>query len=378
MFNYNHYFSSIELVLFVAFALFFAIQIYYYLRIYFPVLLYKNTNHPENLPVSVVICAKNEADNLRKNLPFILEQNHPKYEVIVVNDASTDDTAEVIGELLARYKHLKTTSLPGMVDPKFTHGKKLAITVGIKAAQYDWVVFTDADCWPVSPNWLTTLQKGCKEKEIVLGYGGYEYQKGLLNNYIRYDTLNNALMYLGYALIKKPYMGVGRNLAYMRELFFRNKGFANHYGILSGDDDLFISETSTSTNTAVVIDHDAITLSKANTSWSGFYKQKIRHLSTASAYKAVNLFRIGMEPVSRAWYYLLLPLNLLSDTFFIATLAMVSFRLAVQITIYLKAQRKFGERNIFLSFIIFDIASLLINFLAYFALTIRRRHQTWK
>ena len=366
------------MAIFILFIIFFAIQLLYYFRIYFPVLFYKTNKPIVQAPLSVIICAKNESENLKKNLTKILEQNHPNYEVIVVNDGSTDDSEEIIGEYLSKYKNLKTTFLPPPGDPKFTHGKKLAITVGIKAAKNDWVVFTDADCWPETSNWLTALQTGFDKKEIVLGYGGYAVKKGILNNFIRFETLNIALMYLGYALKKKPYMGVGRNLAYRKQVFFNNKGFANNYGILSGDDDLLINETATSGNTSIVIDKTAFTRSEPKTRWKSFLDQKIRHLTTANSYKSKQIFRIAMEPISRVWYYFLFVILITNKLYIIASLSLFAFRLLIQATIYIMSGRKFKEKKLWISFIIFDVFSLIFNFLAYFVLTLRSKVIQWK
>jgi glycosyltransferase involved in cell wall biosynthesis len=339
---------------------------------------YETQKQKVHAPISVIICAKNEADNLKNNLGKVLEQSHPNFEVIVVNDASTDNTDDVLGEFITQYKNLKTTSIPTPSAPKFSHGKKLAVTIGIKAAQHNWIVFIDADCWPESKDWLITLQTGLTKKEIVLGYGGFEHNSSLLNNFIRFETLNIAFMYLGFALLKRPYMGVGRNLAYKKDLFFKNKGFANNYGILSGDDDLFINETATATNTSIVIDKDSFTRSKAKTKWKDYFYQKIRHLTTANSYKPKHSFMIGLEPISRAWFYFLFIFLLANRLFLLATIIVFIIRLLIQFSIYLSARQKFGEKNLWLSFIIFDVFSLFFNFAAYLTLSFRRNKIKWK
>jgi biofilm PGA synthesis N-glycosyltransferase PgaC len=376
--NWATHIENIELVLFITFSIFAFIQFFYLFRIYLPVLVYKTPKQRVHAPISVIISAKNEAENLKNNLEKVLDQNHPNFEVIVVNDGSTDQTDEVIGAYLSKYSNLKTTSIPPPGDPKFTHGKKLAITVGIKAASHDWLVFTDADCWPETSNWLSSIQTGFTKKDIVLGYGGYAIKKGLLNSFIRFETLNIAFMYLGFALIRKPYMGVGRNMAYKKQLFFNNKGFANHYGLLSGDDDLFVNETATATNTGIVIDKTSITRSEPKTRLMDFFNQKVRHLSTASAYKPIHAFRTGMEPISRAWYFFLFIILASNQAFLIPVLSIFAARFFLQLAIYIASGKKFGEKKLWLGFIIFDVFSLFFNFLAYFALIIRRKIIQWK
>src|SRR5690606_33347934 len=109
-------------------------------------------------PVSVVIAARNEAANLEKNLPRILSQDHPDFEVIVANDCSYDRTEEVLKELQQGNPRLRIVSIPE--NDKYRHGKKFALTMGIKAASHDTLLFTDADCYPLSPNWIRSMQQG--------------------------------------------------------------------------------------------------------------------------------------------------------------------------------------------------------------------------
>lgn len=320
---------------------------------------------------------RNEAHNLRNNLQSVLEQQHTDYEVIVVNDCSTDDTDDVLGEYLKKYKHLRVTSISP--DKKFSHGKKLAITVGIKAAKNEWLVFTDADCTPVSDQWLNRLQENfTDEKEIVLGYGGYQARKGIVNAYIRYDTLFIAMQYLGLGLAGTPYMGVGRNLAYRKSLFFKNKGFASHYHLLSGDDDLFVNETANKTNTAIEIHPESHTLSIPKQTWGEFFTQKKRHFMTAGRYKASHIFKLGLEPIMRLLFYFtfcyLLGLNVL----IIPVLVLAGVRVIIQFIVVKLAMRRLSVRGILLWILLFDLLSLFINFSIYLSSIFRRRKTRWK
>ncbi len=377
MYNWANTIEFIELGIFCAFGFFFAVQIFYLLRYYLPV-TYTNAQVPKTNtpPLSVIICARNEAENLKKNLRFVLSQKYPSFEVIVVNDCSTDSTDEVLGELIKEFSNLRITSIP--LDRKFSHGKKLAITVGIKSAKNEDLVFTDADCRPDSEYWLMELSGGYRNHSIVLGYGGYVRQKSLLNNYIRHETMSIALQYLGFALSGNPYMGVGRNMGYKKSLFFQNKGFASHYGMLSGDDDLFVNEVANKSNTTIVVSKNSFTRSLAKTKWNDFFIQKIRHLSTANRYKKKHVFMLGLEPIARAWFYFLFVLVLFMPFFFWPAIAMAGFRGVLQIILYFRAGKRFGEKNLWLTCIIFDLFSLFFNFVAYFILSIRSRRIKWK
>jgi len=291
-------------VVFSVFALSTAVQVFFYLRYYLAVSLYKHpAGSTDKKPVSVIICARNEAENLRKYLPSVLEQNYPDYEVIVVNDCSEDDTYAVLGNFLHKYPHLKTSTISK--DPRFTHNKKFAQFIGIKAAGNDILLFTDSDCGAESEYWVERMASQFNDKtDFVLGYGGYFKTKGLLNRYIRYDTFTIALQYLGMAVRSAPYMGVGRNLAYRRSLFFEKKGFGTHTHVLSGDDDLFVNSNAKGTNTCVEFRKEAHTRSVPCSTVKEWIKQKKRHFTTAPYYKLRDKFRLITEPVSRVLFYI--------------------------------------------------------------------------
>ena len=175
-------------------------------------------------PISIIICARNEAENLRKNLPTILNQEYASFEVIVVNDASTDETLSVLNSFLSKYHHLRIINI---TDKKII-GKKGALAEGIEAAKYEWLLLTDADCYPFTKNWILGMIKGVDAKEIGLGYAPYEKRDGFLNTFIRYETVWTATQYMGFALAGEPYMGVGRNIIYMKKLYEKVGGFQKH------------------------------------------------------------------------------------------------------------------------------------------------------
>jgi biofilm PGA synthesis N-glycosyltransferase PgaC len=373
----TEYIEVIQFALLGLFLLGLIVQLAYYLFLFSKIYRHKATNEHKKQPISVIICARNEAENLRNNLPSVLEQKHENYEVIVVNDCSTDDTEDVILGFQKKYKNLRTTIISP--DKKFSHGKKLALTLGIKASKNEWLVFTDADCKPLSDKWLSRLQDNFSDStEIVLGLGKYSHKKGFLNAYIRYDTLMIAMQYLSFALAGQPYMGVGRNLAYRKSLFFNNKGFASHYDLLSGDDDLFVNETATKENTSVEFSYESHTISEPKKTWGEWYIQKSRHLSTADRYKAKHLFWLGLEPFTRLLFYLsfiaLISLNL----FILVALSALALRLICQLIIIKLTMKRFNETKLLLWTIIFDLISLFINFNIYLSTKFRRKKSRWK
>jgi biofilm PGA synthesis N-glycosyltransferase PgaC len=377
LFFSSQYIEIIKLALFGLFLITAVVQIIHYVFVYIRVPLYKRAPQLKKFPVSVIICARNEAENLRTNLPAVLNQKHKDYEVIVVNDCSTDETDEVLMDYMTKYKNLRTTSITP--DKKFTHGKKLAITVGIKAAKNEWLVFTDADCHPVSDQWLNRMQENFTDRtDIVLGYGGYASCKGLLNTYIRFDTLIIALQYLSFAIAGIPYMGVGRNLAYRKSLFFKNKGFASHYDLLSGDDDLFVNETATNENTAVEFHPESHILSIPKLTWIEWKKQKKRHLTTSSRYKSKHYFWLGLEPVTRLLFYITLAYVLCLNIFSIVALSVAGFRSLLQLIIIKLTMKRLKERDLLLWTVVFDLMTLFINFNIYLSTLFRSKKSRWK
>jgi len=338
------------------------IQLYYYLGIYLRVALFKKTDdnpsiNTEKPPVSIIICARNEEENLKHFLPKVLEQKYPNYEVIVVNDCSADNSDIVLENFQKQYPHLKVTTIKE--DEKFSHTKKLALTVGIKAAKNEWLLLTDADCVPQSDLWLSTMAENFKgNTEVVLGYGGYLSEKGLLNKLIRFDTMLIAMNYFGFTLIRKPYMGVGRNLAYKRSLFFKNRGFASHSQLDSGDDDLFIREVANKANTVVEFRHEAHTLSVPRKTYTNWIRQKRRHTSTSKYYNSGIKLLLGLEPFSRLLFFLssLALIALLFFPYIVGSVLIV--RMIVKLSIIKAVMKKLNEKKILLTSLLWDFYSL--------------------
>jgi len=280
------------------------VQLVYWGLIFQRIAWYKAAKTSEKIShpaVSVIICARNEAANLQKNLESILIQDYPIYEVILVDDDSSDKTTEVLATLEEKYKHLRVVR----IKDKKGQGKKNALTKGIIAAQYDWVLLTDADCKPCSKAWISEMNKAASstQSEIVLGYGPYSKAKSWLNKWVQLETIYVAIQYFSFALWKQPYMGVGRNLMYKKNLFFDHQGFENHEHLTSGDDDLFVNAAANKSNTTICLNEDAFMYSPSPKSWLGLYRQKKRHYSSSSHYKLQHKVLLGLLSLSHLCFY---------------------------------------------------------------------------
>ncbi len=234
-------------------------------------------------PVSVVIAAKNEARNFKKHLLAVLEQDYPEFEVIVVNDASQDDSISVLEKMQLAHDRLKIIDIPA--TEKYRGNKKNALSRGIEQAQYDYLLFTDADCEPAGKNWITEMTAGLHTgSDAVLGYSPYRREKAFLHSVLGYDTFLTAWQYFSYALWGVPYMGVGRNMAYTKEFFYGEGGFSSHRHIRSGDDDLLINERMHGHKISICTAREAHVLSDSPMSWWEWFAQKRRHITTSYHY----------------------------------------------------------------------------------------------
>jgi glycosyltransferase involved in cell wall biosynthesis len=312
--------NPVLLVLFILYVFCFLVQVVFYWAVFFRVSLIRDPGSgirdivtPDRVShisdhttgVSVVICAHNEYRQLQRNLPIILEQDYPLFEVVVVDHASDDDTSILLSELGEKYKHLKVVSIQH--DLNFFTGKKFPLSIGIKSAKHEIILLTDADCRPAGNQWVRLMQKAfTDDKDIILGYGPYEIRKGLLNALIRFETIQVAVQYLSFAMAGIPYMGVGRNLAYRKRLFYQEKGFISHYRINSGDDDLFINRVAHKKNTGVQRDPGSFTYSEPKESLGKWLTQKRRHMTTGTHYRFIHKFLLGLFGFSQLLFWVLL------------------------------------------------------------------------
>ena len=328
--------------------------------------------------VSVVLCAHNEAYNLSQYLQALLSQDYPEYEVIVVDDGSEDETRAIVESYMVRDPRLHMTFVP--LGARVGSTKKLALTLAAKAAQYDYLLLTDADCVPESEHWIREMVKGFEGgKDIVLGFGAYFSEHGHLNRLVRFDTLFNGLHYLGAALCGHPYMGVGRNLAYRKSFFFEMGGFTHLMTNRAGDDDLFVNHVATKHNTAVVINRDATTWSPSKKTLKEWWQQKRRHVSVSPNYRLGTKMRLALEPVTRGLFYALTLYILLTyqvSVVSLAALGLFFLHWLLLTAIMNVSARKIGMKRFCMASVLwFDIALPLVNL--YMLIVPKRKNLKW-
>ena len=300
----------------------------------------KVINNNTLLPkVSVILTAKNEDENLAVNLPLMLEQDYPVFEVIVVNDQSVDNTQKVLETLERKYTKLVVIKIEDFINDHV--GKKFALTLAIKKARFDTLLFTDADCKPVSDQWIRLMARNfTDEKQFVLGFSPYEKKKSLLNLFIQFDTCYTALLYFSYALMRKPYMGVGRNMSYKKGLFFEH-GFSPFLHIYSGDDDLFVNVHANDYNVAIEADPESFMLSVPKTTWHQWARQKKRHLSTGKEYKKGDKYRLGFTWLTQLIFWLTFAAAMIFvPQYYIFILSLLGFRLLFTLFVYGNALKR--------------------------------------
>lgn len=245
------------------------------------------------VPVSIVVCAHDEAENLKELIPLLLSQDYPDFEVIIVNDRSNDSTFDFLLEETEREPRLRMVNVKD--TPERVNGKKYGITLGIKAASHEWILLTDADCRPEGTQWISSMSRYFTEgTQFVLGFSPYMRRPGFLNLFIRFETILTAIQYFAFGWLKNPYMGVGRNLAYRKSLFLEQKGFNNYLHVTGGDDDLFVNMHARGRNTKLQLDKESHVLSIPKTTWKSFWEQKVRHLSVGKRYRFSHRFLLGL------------------------------------------------------------------------------------
>ncbi|OXA92506.1 glycosyltransferase [Flavobacterium hercynium] len=354
------------------------VQLSYYLGIFGKFAFGKpQTIEKQKVPVSVIVCAKNEENNVKNYIPLLAEQDYPDFEIVLIDDASSDETLEVFEEFEQKYDNIRLVKVEN--NEAFWGNKKYALTLGIKASKKEYLLFTDADCYPTSKDWITAMSSQfTEEKTIILGYGGYErIERSLLNKVIRFETILTAVQYFSWAKIGLPYMGVGRNLAYKKEEFFNVNGFIEHIQVRSGDDDLFVNQAANKNNTAIAYHPDSFTYSRPKKSYSEWFTQKRRHATTANHYKFFDKMQLSIFYTSQLFFFLLVILLLSLQFQWIFVLALLATRYTIAWIVMGVSAGKLKERDLRIWFPIVEIV-LIFTQINIFITNIFSKPVHWK
>ena len=382
--NIEFFYNRVSFIVLLIFGIVLVIQLLYHWVMFSRVAFHKDHHYlksdSELEPVSIVLCARNAYEYLIELVPVLLGQDYPDFEIVIVNDCSDDDTEEYLKNLERSESRIKAVQLKQHLN--FFNGKKFPLSMGIKSAANDLIVLTDCNCMPTNNQWLRSVVK-CygKNTEVVIGYSPYMQRKGLLNKLMRFDALQNGLLYLSSALMGHPYMGIGKNLSYRKELFYKNKGFISHYTTSVGDDDLFVSQVATKKNTDVLIDAENAILTTPISGFRPWVRQKSSRYSTVSKYAPHTRLMLSMFYISQFLFYAtfiallcLKPAFTLSigAAFYIPILAFFFLlRFGTQLIIYHNSSKHLGEKGLLPGLLAYDF---LFAFLSpFFRLTGRMK-----
>ncbi|HKL02469.1 MAG TPA: hypothetical protein VJ911_02290, partial [Cryomorphaceae bacterium] len=294
----------------------------------------------------------------------------------VVLDQTYDESPDLLYALKQKYANLKSAVVP--LNDRFDGGKKLAITLGIKAAKYNRLLFTDADCRPVGSRWIQAMvARSAEANAVVIGYSPYKRAKGMLNAVIRFDNLLAGMNYISFALARMPYMGVGRNLSYTKEKFFENGGFKSHYALKSGDDDLFVNEMAGRVPVCVCIDQDASIETTAETTWKAYIRQKRRHLTTGWKYKWHHRFLLLLFPLSLAVFWVAGISLIVFHTWLYIVLSLIGVRMLLQIFTFSRSSQWLGHTDLIVLAPVLEVMVLILSGIIHIA-NISAKQTTWR
>ncbi|MDD2575997.1 MAG: glycosyltransferase [Bacteroidales bacterium] len=341
-------------------------QILYYFIVYGRVAFFKDNKlttdeKQKYIPsVSVVMCVKDDAYNLEKKLPIILEQEYPNFEVVVVNDASKDETEYVLRVLQEIYPNLNVVNLYNNVNGFL--GKKYPLSLGIKSAKNEIILLTESDTMPLNYNWITTMVKGFKQKkDIVLGFTNFEQKPTFLNTLMHYENLTSAMNYLGNAMLNNPFMGQGRNMAYKREFFFETGGFISQYNISVGEDDLFINKNANSKNTSVILNKESMNLASPKEKREEWVIQKKKHFKSMYHFKLKDKIISTLMPFATLLIYVLVALSIVFQFPWQYAILPLVLKYTFQIIVYYKSSKTLATKQVAFLSPLLEVLFLFIN-----------------
>uniref|UniRef100_UPI004047CF7B glycosyltransferase n=1 Tax=Algoriphagus sp. TaxID=1872435 RepID=UPI004047CF7B len=254
--------------------------------------------------VTILVTARNKFKLLKVLIPKLFEQDYAKFEVLIVNDQSTDRTKRLLEDLMAHYPKLRSVTIT--YTPKHVTAKKFALTLGIKVAKNDVILFTEADCIPQSNQWLRKMTAPIREegKTFAIGFAGVQKEGNSLNSWIQFETILRALFTFSFGLWKSPFTGTGKNLSYRKSFFMDKKGFRGFWNTEGGEDSLWINTHATGANSKVVINPEAIAVANPAATWKEYIIQEKQLLHSEKFFKVEDKRKMGSYGISHALYWI--------------------------------------------------------------------------
>ena len=367
-------YTSLE-YLFYLFLIASCIQLLYQVLIFIRIWFYKTPTTSDITPVSVVISSKNQINQLRENLHKFLEQDYPQFEIVVINDASVDGTDDYLEQLQKTYEYLKVVNNTFQENDRFSNGNKFALTLAIKAASYDTLLFSDADSYPSSNQWLKKMQAAfTSKKKVVLAYSKPEKNKGFLNRLIRYKYLYSGLLSFSGTLSGFPLLAQRRNLGYDRDLFFSVNGFFSHLNLSRGEAELFVEEVSNSTNVTICMDVEAITLIRGQKKWKQWVLEQRAYFHLVKQFSFISLFLLGLNFFSQLSFWLLFLILMICQFQWSSVLLIFSVRFCLQYIVYWKMCKHTNDFGLLWFLPFYEVTLMLIHFLLYLSLNVKKVH----
>ena len=362
----NDLLSVVLLAVFAGCAL---VQCIYYLGVFLPLLLARYRQHTSlpasggTPPVSVIVCAHNDAERLSLLLPALLGQDYPEFEVVVVDNGSKDDTSSLLRMMEQQYEHLRFSEIGG--EPAFVNTTYFAETIGIKSARYDLLVFTDASCRPTGPGWLASMQRAFSRKtDFVLGNCFVSRRPGMLNRLIRYDRFFHLVMGFGLSRMVRPHLGFGGNIAFRKQVFFEHSGFVRVAHMPVGNTPVYLSEAARRTDTTVMLQPESYMEEEPADTWKGWSLADGKHQRAFRCHPFVIRLLYALELLSRLLFYVTCAWLMLRGVMVPYVAGVLLGRFAVQMAVLVPLMTGLGFRRLWWTIPLYDTVVHPVTMLA--------------
>ena len=365
-----------ELLLLVGFVLTFLIQLFYQILMTVFTLSGKRKEKPVEYPsISIIVPSRNYEDNLRELIPSLLEQDYPDFEVVVVDDCSSDGTEWYLAGLKLESDKLKTSRIIQETD----FPNALVITIGVRAASKEWLIFLNPLCRIGSKGWLKTFATGIhSETEAIFGFVKYSNLEGSMQKFFRYENFNSFMLFGSARYLGIPMPVSDVNMAYKREDFLNRKGFAAVLDARFSENELYINKISDRKNSTFLFDRSSVVSFTGDTDWQDGMNFKKKQLLIKKKFTPGQKFFLSVNTISRiAFDLIMVALLVLSPwRFWIAGIWL--FKIIDELIWGMVAQKRIGEKNLFPGLLVLRSIVPYVNGYLSFIQLFRRKNRKWK